>query len=59
MERAAPVQMRKAMESAEALKRAGILFVAVPVLDEADHAELIRDTLLRLGKIEKTCLDGA
>ena len=35
MNRARPVDMRKALETVQALKDAGILFVPIPVLNEA------------------------
>ncbi|ALJ98258.1 hypothetical protein BiPBO1_44 [Brucella phage BiPBO1] len=33
-------QIREAMSVAQDMTKAGILFVAVPVLDEADHTKL-------------------
>ena len=42
MNKASPVDLRKAMETATALMKAGVLFVPIPVVDGAtDHAELI------------------
>jgi len=36
MQRANAVQMRKALMAVEVLKKAGILFVPVPIIDEED-----------------------
>jgi hypothetical protein len=48
MNRASPVEMRKALEAVENLKKAGLLFVPMPVLSEADHAELLQEMMLRI-----------
>lgn len=40
MNRASPSELRKSLEAAQALVRAGILFVPMPVLSETDHAAL-------------------
>lgn len=40
MNRASPAQLRKSLEVADALAKAGIRFVCMPVVDEADHANL-------------------
>lgn len=40
MNRASPVELRKAIEAAQAFVKAGILFVPIPVMDEQDHADL-------------------
>lgn len=40
MNRASPVSLRKAMEAATAMKDAGIMFVCMPVVDEADMQNL-------------------
>lgn len=40
MNRASPVDMRKALEIVQALKDAGILFVPIPVLNEAQQVHL-------------------
>jgi hypothetical protein len=52
MNRASPVELRKAMEIARVLTTAGILFVAIPVMDEQDHAELVFKLSRRLEKME-------
>lgn len=42
MNRARPADLRKAMEAATELMKAGVLFVPIPVVDGlADHAELL------------------
>lgn len=40
IERASPVELRKALELAQQLAQAGILFVPVPVLDQNDKAQM-------------------
>jgi len=40
MNRASPIEIRKALELANTLARAGVLFVAIPLLDEKDKADL-------------------
>lgn len=40
MNRASPVELRKAIEAAQAFVKAGILFVPIPVMDEQDHEDL-------------------
>lgn len=52
MNRASPVDLRKAMDVANTFVKAGILFVPVPVLNDADHAALVADVNKRLGLIE-------
>lgn len=42
MNRANPKDLRKSIEAAHTYMKAGILFVAVPVLDAHDHLELIK-----------------
>ena len=51
MNRASPVEMRKALEIVEAFKRAGVLFVAMPVRNDAEHAESIAEMQRRLDEI--------
>lgn len=48
MNRAKPVDLRHAMESATALMRAGIMFVAVPVTSQEDMQKLRAESLTRL-----------
>ncbi len=52
MERAAPLEMRKALEVVQAFKEAGLRFVPVPVLDDNDYDKLSSDVLRRLEEIE-------
>lgn len=40
IERASPVEIRKALDVARELAQAGILFVPVPVLDQQDKAQM-------------------
>lgn len=51
MNRASPVDLRKAMEMASTLTKAGILFVCMPVADEDEHYALIRQAEFRLEKM--------
>jgi hypothetical protein len=55
MNKASPVEMRKALEMVNALKMAGILFVPMPVLDHADHADLVEQATTKLNQIEVMC----
>jgi hypothetical protein len=53
MNRAKPVDMRKALETVQALKDAGILFVPVPIMNEAQHEQLkvmFNNALAEIGK---------
>lgn len=52
MNRASPVDMRKALEVVEELKRAGILFVPIPVKNAVDQALLLSTLVDRLQEIE-------
>jgi hypothetical protein len=51
MNRANPKDLRVAIEVAQTYLKAGILFVAVPVLHAADHKALIMQSAERLEKI--------
>lgn len=51
--RASPVQMRKSLEVVDALKRAGVWFVPIPVLDEAEFNERISEMANKLEEIEQ------
>jgi hypothetical protein len=55
MKKAIPVEMRKALEAVNAYKQAGILFVPIPVLDDADHVALIEQASAKLEKIVEMC----
>jgi len=55
MEKADPVQMRKALEVVQAFKENMILFVPMPVLDEDDKRELYRKVHDRLDVILSEC----
>lgn len=48
MNRASPSELRKSLVQAQAMAKAGILFVAVPVLNEMDHAQLVNKVAGRL-----------
>ncbi|MNO92156.1 hypothetical protein D3C76_837200 [compost metagenome] len=51
MNRASPVEMRKAMETANTLAKAGLLFVCVPVMNESDYDDLVHLSKQRLGEL--------
>jgi hypothetical protein len=51
MNRARPVELRKAIEAAHSLTKAGILFVCVPVMNESDYSDLVHLAKQRLGKL--------
>lgn len=59
MNRAKPVDIRKALEAADACVKSGVLFVPIPVLDAEDHAELVKLLMARLEIMEKLCLDSS
>lgn len=52
MNRASPVDLRKAIAIANEFVKAGILFVPMPVLSEPDHVALVADMSKRLESIE-------
>jgi hypothetical protein len=51
MNRASPVDLRKAAEAANTYIKAGVLFVPMPALSAADHADLVAQAQLRLDQI--------
>lgn len=51
MNRASPVDLRKAIEAAHTYVKAGLLFVPMPVLNEQDHAGLVAQADSRLETI--------
>lgn len=51
MKRATPVQLRKALEAAKALAEHGINLVCIPVVDEADGANLVSQAADRLERM--------
>ena len=52
MNRASPVDLRRALEIAHDLVKSGIDFVPVPVLNTDDKLILARDVQMRLNQIE-------
>ena len=52
---ATAVESRKSLEAANMFVRAGIRFIPVPVIDDADHARLFEDVEKRLSLIEQFC----
>lgn len=53
MNRANPIDMRKSLKVADEFKKAGILFVPMPVLSKKDGDELCRESFRRMGILEK------
>lgn len=50
MNRASPVEMRQALEAAQAYKAAGILFVAIPVFSEEEKRARVEEAYVRMGQ---------
>lgn len=59
MNRPSPVDLRNAIAAANALTKAGILFVAIPVLNDADHASLVIQANARLDTLAEIADGGA
>lgn len=51
--KATPVQMRKALEAVEHFRRAGIRFVPMPVVNETEHAAMVKLMMTRLRELEQ------
>jgi len=51
MKRASPVQLRQSLEVANGLVKAGVRFVCVPVIDEADAMNLAGQAAQRLERL--------
>ena len=51
MRRANPAKLRTALEVANGLAKAGVMFVAMPVLDDEDHGELLLMSAKRMAAI--------
>lgn len=51
MKRANPAKLRTALEVASGLAKAGVMFVAMPVLDDEDHGELLLMSAKRMAAI--------
>jgi len=51
MKRASPVQLRQALDAADGLAKAGVRFVCVPVIDEADAMNLAGQAAQRLERL--------
>jgi hypothetical protein len=52
MERATPVEIRNSLVAAKALADAGISFVPMPVMSDADRDELAREMFYRMERLE-------
>lgn len=53
MNRASPVDLRRAAEMAQRFVKAGILFVPMPVLGQADHDALVAQSAERLDRMAR------
>ena len=51
MQRCGAVRMRKSLESVDLLKKSGIEFVPIPVMDDDDRAKLLGILMQRVEKI--------
>lgn len=51
MNRANPADLRRAADMAQRFVKAGILFVPMPALDQADHDALVAQSAERLEKM--------
>lgn len=51
MKRANPADLRRAADVAHTYVKAGILFVPMPALDQADHDELVAQSADRLERL--------
>jgi hypothetical protein len=51
MKRANPAKLRTALEVANGLAKAGVMFVAMPVMDDEDHGELLLMSAKRMAAI--------
>lgn len=58
LNRASPADLRRAMEAASALMKAGILFVPMPVTSAADQAQLAEQMDQRLEQLAKQAEDS-
>jgi hypothetical protein len=53
LERASPVQLRKALELANLFVKMGVNFVPVPVASDEEQHELVSQALDKLAELEK------
>lgn len=53
MNRANPADLRRAAEMAQRFVKAGILFVPMPALDQADHDALVAQSAERLDRMAR------
>jgi hypothetical protein len=51
MNRASPVELRKGIEAANAMVKAGIRFIPIPALDDADYQALTNQLMDRMEQI--------
>lgn len=51
MTRASPVDLRKALEAANTLAKAGVMFICMPVLNEADGHQLVAQAAQRFEQL--------
>lgn len=54
MKRANPADLRRAVDVANTYVKAGILFVPMPALDQADHDALVAQSADRLERLAQT-----
>lgn len=58
MNRASPVEIRQMLEAVDALAKAGIMFVPVPVLDDAEKARYLKLMNDQLRRAEELAIGG-
>lgn len=51
MNRANPASLRKALEAADKLAKAGVMFICMPVLSEADGLQLVAQAAQRFEQL--------
>ena len=56
MNKCSPVEMRKSLELSDAMKKAMIRFVPIPVMNEEDYIVLMGILNTRLNIIEMECI---
>ena len=55
MDKATPEEMRKSLVTVDMFKKAGIKFIALPVIDDDDNIYLINELKRRLELIVEMC----
>ena len=56
IERASPVQLRKALEMANLFVKAGMRFVPMPVTSDDEYDEMMRAAIAKIGEMEQAAI---